>query len=242
MWPDSCNLAATMRLGTIRQPPPATCFALLVLSLSTGVKAEHVAVSPNIVSTVRAADSPRVDNSPHNVWLKAQYLRVSGAMQLAEYGVESGTGARVGAAAGYAYRVAESLSIGVGANIHGFRIGDNGSDQYSYRSAYSFSVPLLLSFDPHVSQSLRLVMTAGLGYEHAWGNDDGMRDDWSGDGLTALAELGVAVRVLPKLEVLATAGARGGVVNAKKFENWFHYLAPVFTWAAPLEVGVRYSL
>lgn len=163
-------------------------------------------------------------------------------MQLGEYGVESGTGARAGAAAGYAYRVAESLSIGVGGNVQGIRIGDSGSDRYSYRSAYSFSVPFLLSFDPHLSQSLRLVMTTGLGYEHAWGNDGGQHHDWSGDGVTALAELGVAVRVLPKLEVLGSVGVRGGMVNAKKFENWFRHLEPIFTWATPLEFGFRYSL
>lgn len=232
-----------MRQSAIRGLP-ACCFALVVSSVSIGVQAEGVAAPSSSESTASVADSPGVDDSHHNVWFKAQYLPLSGATQLAEYGVDSGTGARIGAAAGYAYRIAESLSIGVGASIHGIRITDSDSDGYRYRlrSANSFSMPLLLSFDPRLTQSLRLVMTAGLGYEHAWGTDNGMGIRWSGNGLTALAELGVAVRVLPRLEVLGAVGARVGVVNAKKFENWFHYLDPVYTWAVPLEVGIRYSL
>ena len=119
--------------------------------------------------------------------------------------------------------IADSLSLGVAATVHGFTGGDDvhgftGGDDY--QSADVFSVPLLFSFDPHISTRVRLMMTAGLGYQHIWGNRTYGGFSWHRDGVEALVVFGVAVRVraMP-------------VPHAPGF----------FDLAAPIGLGFRYT-
>jgi len=84
---------------------------------------------------------------------------------------------------------------------------------------------------------VRLMMTAGLGYQHGWGNRTYSGEGWQSNGLEAMAELGVAVRVAPKFELLSTVGVSGGV-GARKDTNDEGF----FSLAVPIGLGMRYAL
>jgi hypothetical protein len=110
------------------------------------------------------------------------------------------------------------------------------------KTANAFSLPLLLTYDPNLSSRVRLLMSVGFGYEHAWGNTDGWSKSWGADGPEAMAALGIAVRASSKLEGLVSVGARVGAVEIDGFDEWVREYHRVYTWAVPLGVGVRYSL
>ena len=110
--------------------------------------------------------------------------------------------------------------------FHGFPGGDD------YHSANVWSVPLLLSFDPRVSRTVRLVMTAGVGYQEIWGNHTYSGGAWERSGCEIMTDLGVAVQVAPKLELLASIGGR---VMPAGSAPWF------FDLAAHTGLGLRYT-
>ena len=184
----------------------------------------------NVCGLARAEDA---NASPHSLWVKALYVPKPYFLPSNNDGYHSlqfSGGDHVGVAAGYGYRIAESISLGVAATIRGYPGGAG------YESANVFSIPLLVSFDPHLSQSVRLMMTAGLGYQHGWGNSTYGEGSWQANGLEAMAELGVAVRVAPKFELLSTVGVSSGLGVGKNPNVGFYNLA------VPIGLGIRYAL
>jgi hypothetical protein len=166
-----------------------------------------------------------------------QYLPDCGIKQVgAEYGIECKEGPHLGLLGAYGYRFAKNLSIGLGASIHGRPFVSDVNDGW----ANVFSAPVLFTFDPHLSNSVRLVMIGGLGYEHAWGQYYG--GGWKADGLGVSVDLGAAVEVVPRLEILGTVGVRGGLL-APKFDYATSYSGPlVLDVNLPFGLGLRYSL
>jgi hypothetical protein len=167
-----------------------------------------------------------IDNPHHSVWFQGQYV---------PFGIVGGDnsdsptysgGPHIGIAGGYAFRLAESMSVGLGATFHGY---PGGADS---RSANVLSVPLLVSFDPHASRTVRLVMTAGLGYQEIWGNHTYGGSAWERSGCEVTIDFGVAVQVAPNFELLASVGAR---VMPAGSAPW------IFALAAPIGLGFRYT-
>jgi hypothetical protein len=93
-------------------------------------------------------------------------------------------------------------------------------------------VQCFFSFDPHVSRTVRLVMTAGLGYQEIWGNHTYSGGAWERSGCEVMTDLGVAIQLAPKFELLASIG--GSVMPAGS-APWF------FDLAAALGLGLRYT-
>ena len=195
------------------------CRAILQLSA--------IGVGLAVVIACRQARAEGTDIAHHSVWFQAQYLPIFGVVgdDVGDSPTSSG-GPHIGVAGGYAFRFAENLSAGLGMTFHGFPGGDN------YHSATVWSVPLLLSFDPHVSRTVRLVMTVGLGYQLIWGNHTYGGSAWERSGCKVMFDLGVAVQVAPKLELLASVGGR---VMPAGSAPWF------FDLAAPIGLGLRYT-
>jgi len=186
-----------------------------------------ISVELFVMSPCREARAQGPDISRHSVWFQAQYLPIF-AIVGDDVGDSptSSRGPHIGVAGGYAFRFAESLSVGLGMTFHGFPGGDD------YPSATVWSVPLLLSFDPRVSRTVRLVMTAGLGYQEIWGNHTYSGGAWERTGCEVMIDLGVAVQVAPKFELLASVGGR---VMPAGSAPWF------FDLAAPIGLGLRYT-
>jgi len=180
-----------------------------------------------VLSLCRQARAQDPDISRHSVWFQAQYLPIVSVVgnDVSDSPTYRG-GPHVGVAGGYAFRFAESLSGGLGMTFHGFPGGDD------YHSANVWSVPLLLSFDPRVSRTVRLVMTAGVGYQEIWGNHTYSGGAWERSGCEIMTDLGVAVQVAPKLELLASIGGR---VMPAGSAPWF------FDLAAHTGLGLRYT-
>jgi hypothetical protein len=161
-------------------------------------------------------------DSHHTVWLQGQVVPfAAGGGDNSESAISRG-GSHIGAAGGYAFRFAKNMSVGLGLTFH--RPGGN-----DYYSSTVLSVPLLVSFDPHVSRTVRLVMTAGLGYQEVWGNHTYGGNAWKRSGCEVAIDFGVAVQVAPKLALLASVGARVMLD------------VPPFDWALPIGVGIRYT-
>ena len=185
---------------------------------STGV----VLVAISFCSPARADDG---DYSHHSVWFQGQYVPFDVIGGDNSQSPKS-SGAHVGVAGGYAFRFAESLSVGLGLTYHRPPSGDE------YHSATVVSVPLLFSFDPHVSRTVRLVVTASLGYQDVWGNHSYGGSAWESRGCEAGIDFGVAVQLAAKLELLASIGAR--VMIQIPFIEWLDS-------ALPIGLGVRYT-
>lgn len=133
-------------------------------------------------------------------------------------------GDHIGMAGGYSYRLADYFALGLGASLRGFPGGDG------YHSASMLSVPLLFTFDPHVARQVRLVMTAGVGALHCWGNSTYMGNAWQATGVEGSFDLGTAFQVSSSLELMASVGARVGKAEDERF-----------FWAAPIGLGMRLS-
>jgi hypothetical protein len=180
-----------------------------------------------VMNVCRQSRAEGADISHHSVWFQAQYLPIFGVAgdDVGDSPTSSG-GPHIGVAAGYAFRFAENLTVGVGMTLHGFPGGDNS------HSANVWSVPLLLGFDPHVSRTVRLVISAGLGYQRIWGSHTYSGNAWERTGCEVMIDLGVAVQVAPKFELLASIGGR---VMPAGSAPWF------FDIAAPIGLGLRYT-
>lgn len=186
---------------------PAVCTALVVSSASLDARAEDGV------------------GSRHGLWMQALYLPRPLVFPMGDGNADpqfSG-GDHLGIAGGYAYRIADNFSLGIGASARGFPGGDD------YRSVNAFSLPLLVSFDPHVTRHVRLMMTAGIGYLRLWGNQTYGGDAWYGDGIEGMVELGAALQVSSQIELLASVGVRGGY-------------ASLYSIVVPIGLGLRFSL
>lgn len=185
---------------------PAVCLLFVVLSTSLNARAEDSAVSR------------------HSLWLQGSYVPRPCYFPLgdSDSSPQFSEDVHVGIAGGYAYRIANNSQFGVAASMRGLP----GDDEYG--SIRAFSLPLLFSFDPPITRSVRLVMTAGIGYLHLWGSRTYGGDAWRADGIEAMVDLGAAVRVSSQVELLASVGARGGK-------------ARLFSLAVPIGLGLRFS-
>lgn len=133
-------------------------------------------------------------------------------------------GSRVaGAGVAYAYRVSNApVLFGAGATFE-LRFTSGSAVRFLY-------VPATVTFDPPLSQVLRLLFRLNMGPEFVWVPDMGV------NGASKLAlglDLGLSFRVSPNVEILALAGGRvaPGRVEPRN---------PVVL-ALPIQLGARYA-
>lgn len=175
----------------------------------------------------------------HAIGLRGVATPFSFADEHESWGIKPGHDS--GGTVSYDYFSLDWLAVGVAASIRG-TFGRSSSYQTGSLSHTTVAVPLVVSFEPRISNQLRFVGVLGIAYQHVWrGPSRRAGDHFVANGYEGLVDVGVALRLAKTpVELMFLLGVRRG--RAEYSGKDLGYGNGFSTLSFPASLGLRYSL